>query len=166
MNNLIRKSEIFSWKRFVLSFISYTSTCLPWNTCLGSLAVLLIDPCDMMTWGCASSNSKSWKFLFQKHKNKATLVLSLPYTYSRVFTSFTYKLKPIAVFLIMSSCKRHASDQLWLFIAVGRTRTWSSHQSPLCDCIKLSIPLKERKKETHERHSCQFKSKKNCEWIA
>ena len=55
MNELHRKSEIVSWKWFVLSFISYTSTCLPWNTCLGPLAVLLIDPCDMMTWGCANS---------------------------------------------------------------------------------------------------------------
>ena len=55
MNKLHRKSEIVSWKMFVLSFIPYRSTCLPWNTCLGSLAVLLIDPCDMMTWGCAGS---------------------------------------------------------------------------------------------------------------
>ena len=145
--NCIGRVEISSWNRHVLSFISYKSTCLPRNTCLGSLAVLLIDLCEMMTWGCTSSKFKVLEVFISKTQNKATLVLSLPYTYSRAFTSFTYKFKPIAIFLILSSCKRHASEQLRLFIAVGRTRTRSSRQSPLCDCIKLSIPLKEKEKK-------------------
>ena len=48
-------------------------------------------------------------------------------------------------------------SQLWLLIVVGYTHTRSSLQSPLSGCIKLFIPLKIKRKETYERHSCWFK---------
>jgi len=57
-----------------------------------------------------------------KIQNKATLVLSLPYTHSKTFTSFTYKFKPIAVFLILSLCKRHASE-----VSYGCASLWVVH---------------------------------------
>ena len=154
MSELHRKSEIISWKRNVLSFISYTSTCLPQNTCLGSLAVLLIDFCDMMTWGCTSFKFKVLEVFISKTQNKATLVLSLPYTYSRAFTSFTYKFKPIAVFPILSSCKRYASEVSYDCSSLWVVHVHSHHTKVLYVLHKALHPPEIIRKETHERHSC------------
>ena len=106
-------------------------------------------------WSLRYDDIRMYKFLiqglgslyFENTKQGNPHAQNMPYTHSRAFATYTYKFKPIAIFLIselvQTSC--HWS-QFLLLIAVGHTRTRPSLQGPLCGCIKLFIPLKQKGK--------------------
>ena len=76
-------------------------------------------------------------------------MLSLPYTHSRAFYITHIQVETCSCLPNSELVQTPCLWLVWLFITMGHSRTRSSLQGPLCDGIKLSISLKEKKKKKH-----------------
>ena len=118
-----------------------------WNSWLGSLAVLLIDLCDIMAWRCTSSKFTVLKFFILKIQNKATLMLKLDkYPFQSPFDAYiqvqTYSYLPHSIQMLMPLKYVLVDSFLWVI------HVHDHHlKSSICGCIKALHSLEMKRKE-------------------